>query len=73
MIWVKEMVKMTVDRIEGEFAVCETGDRKSFQIPLFALPDGISEGDVISVEKDFGETESRKEKIEKLMNDVWSD
>lgn len=42
MIW-------TVDRIEGDSAVVEILPDRTCNIPVSALPDGVAEGDVLSV------------------------
>ncbi|GHU70814.1 hypothetical protein FACS1894184_16790 [Clostridia bacterium] len=35
---------LTVDRIEGKYAVCEDQDRVMHDIPLSELPEGVREG-----------------------------
>lgn len=57
-----------VDRIEGEFALCETEDREMEPVPLKDLPAGVSEGDVLRTGPegfwiDWEETAKRREKI----------
>ena len=37
----------TVDRLEGEQAVCENEVGQQLLLPLSRLPDGVSEGDVL--------------------------
>lgn len=61
-----------IDRIENDVAVCEVGNF-TVDIPLSALPDGVCEGDVISVAIDKAQTENRKENINKLMNSLFKD
>ncbi|KYC62718.1 DUF3006 domain-containing protein [Heyndrickxia coagulans] len=39
-----------VDRIEGEFAVCEKEDRTTVDIRLSELPSAVKAGDVLVVE-----------------------
>ena len=58
---------ITVDRIEGKFAVCETEDRKTVNIPILIL-DKPKEGDCYSVTKCDNPF---KEKINKLMGEVF--
>ncbi|OQB14934.1 MAG: hypothetical protein BWY15_00748 [Firmicutes bacterium ADurb.Bin193] len=65
-------MKLTIDRFEGNFAVCETETREMVNIPLLVLP-GAVEGDIINIVIDKSETEQQRKKIEKLMNDVWED
>ena len=42
-------VVVTVDRVEGEYAVIVDGDHQ-VDIPLVWLPDGVSEGAVLNLE-----------------------
>ena len=65
MIWI-------IDRIENNIAVCEIDDT-TIDIPLFALPNGVREGDAVSVLIDKEQTENRKENINKLMNSLFKD
>lgn len=62
-----------IDRIENNIAVCEFDTGKTIDVPLSALPDGIKEGDVISLSIDKAETNNRKEKINNLMNNLFKD
>ena len=69
-------MKATVDRFEGEWAVCEKPDRTMMNIEKNKLPAGAKEGDIIiiendSIEVDSGETVKRKKDIQKLMDDIW--
>lgn len=47
-------MQMTIDRIEGKFAVCQTDTLENIDVPLGILPDGVKEGDIIYQDK-FGE------------------
>ena len=67
------MRKLIIDRFEGDFAVCETEELNFIDIPKAALPSGAKEGDVLTISLDKEETESRKEKIEGLMNSLFKD
>ena len=67
------MRKLIIDRFEGDFAVCETEALEFIDIPKAALPSGAKEGDVLTISLDKEETESRKEKIEGLMNSLFKD
>ena len=64
-------MKFTVDRIEGDFAVVITEDKRKFDIPLELLSP-CKEGDVFSLFKNENETEKRKERIENLANELWN-
>ena len=60
-----------IDRIEGEFALCETENKMVVSIPLSALPKGIKEGDVLSVGINRLETENRKKRINDLADSLF--
>lgn len=64
-------MKWIVDRIENHIAVCEMENGKTIDVIKDALPKGIKEGDVINLSVDKTETKDRKEKIDKLMNDLF--
>lgn len=66
-------MRYIIDRFEGEFAVCELEDMSIVNIPKDALPPEAHEGDSILVTIDSVETEGRKEKIKKLMDDLFLD
>lgn len=65
-------MKWTVDRIEGDIAVCET-ESGFVNVSLSALPQGTGEGTVIALEIDENEAQSRKKRIEGLMNGLFTD
>ncbi len=60
-------MKIVIDRIEGEFAVCELPDMQIVNIPLCLLEDA-KEGDVYSIEKDESEKEERVKKAQSLFD-----
>lgn len=69
-------MKYIVDRIEGEFAVCEKEDRTTVDIRLSELPSGVKAGDVLVVEDgtlriDRQLTKERKAQIEKLADELF--
>jgi hypothetical protein len=69
-------MKVIVDRIEGEYAVCELENRQMTNIPLIEIPFSVKEGDVLSIDGnyykiDVEETQSRKKKIEDMVNELW--
>lgn len=66
-------MKYIIDRIEDSIAVAELEDLSTVDIPLSALPKGVKEGDVINVSIDENETQSRKESISRLMDDLFAD
>ena len=69
-------MKVTIDRFEGNYAVCETEDGKMINIEKIQIPLKANEGDVLIVESsyieiDYTETEKRKKEIENLTKDLW--
>ena len=69
-------MKIIIDRFEGEYAVCENELEKMVKIEKNKLPAEALEGDVLILEGeqitlDKNETQKRKEKIEKLMEELW--
>lgn len=60
-----------IDRIEGEFALCETENKTVVSIPLSALPKGIKEGDVLSIGINRLETENRIKRINDLADSLF--
>jgi hypothetical protein len=69
-------MKVTIDRFEGNFAVCEKADRTMIDIPKDKIPPEAKEGDILIIEGDTikidtGGTSKRKKSIDKLMNDLW--
>ncbi|MDO4282278.1 MAG: DUF3006 domain-containing protein [Clostridia bacterium] len=69
---------VVVDRFEDIFAVCECEDKTMINIEKDKLPADVCEGDVLVIEEDritidHEETERRKQEIETLMKDMWSE
>lgn len=71
-------MKITIDRFEGEYAVCEDEAGKFIDIPKADIPKGAKEGDILSkadngyrIEK--AETEAKREEIKKRMNKLFVD
>ncbi|MBM7651269.1 DUF3006 domain-containing protein [Neobacillus cucumis] len=69
-------MRLIVDRFEGDLAVCEKEDKSMIDIPRKELPKEIQVGDVLVIEKgqtrvDHGETQNRKQRIDKLAKDLW--
>ncbi len=72
------MEYMTIDRIEGAFAVCEMPDGSHEDIPLSSLPEGSREGTVLaridgiwSIDRD--EERRRRGRIQSKMNSLFED
>ena len=69
-------MKVTIDRFEGEFAVCEQEDRTMINIRKDKIPQEANEGDILIIEGesisiDFAGTDERKKRINRLMDDLW--
>lgn len=72
------MEKLSVDRIEGDFAVCEREDLSHFSVPLVLFGFEVKEGMIIyrqadgTYKRDVSEEEKMRMKIsalqKKLMN-----
>lgn len=65
-------MKVIIDRIEGDYAIVEIGVGKIVSVPRI-LFQNAKEGDVFKIEIDREETNIRKEKIQKLMNNLFED
>lgn len=69
-------MRLIIDRFDGNYAVCETEERKMINVEKSKLPGHAKEGDVLIVKNgiyniDIGSTNDRRKAIEKLMDDVW--
>ncbi|HHW30344.1 MAG TPA: DUF3006 domain-containing protein [Clostridiaceae bacterium] len=65
-------MKVTIDRFEGDYVIVELPDKTTVNMPKQLVPMNAKEGDVIKIEIDFGETTKRKERIQELMDELWS-
>ena len=63
-------MKITIDRFEGDFAVVEAEDGKTYNVPK-GLFHCCSEGDVLNLEFDEEETKKRKESVKGLMDKLF--
>ncbi len=69
-------MKVTIDRFEGNSAICEKADRTMIDIPKDKIPTEAKEGDILIIEGDnikidTGGTAKQKKAIDDLMNDLW--
>lgn len=64
-------MKITIDRFEGDYAIVELEDMTIVDMPRQLMPKGAKEGDILSIEIDANETKARKERIAKLMDNLW--
>lgn len=69
------MMRLIVNRIEGNLAVCEKSDKSMVDIELTKLPVDVREGDIL-IEKDgnykldLTQTEKRKKRVQDFMEDL---
>ena len=61
---------LIIDRFEGDFAVIET-DNGMLNVPRSELPTGAKEGDILRLVIDVDGTESRKERIDGMMERLF--
>lgn len=66
-------MKVTIDRFEGKFAVCEKENREMIDIERDKLPKEAKEGDILIIKGDVitvdrQQTKQRKEEIQDLFN-----
>ena len=68
--------KVTLDRIEEDIALLLVSDEEKIRIniPLFLLPEGSKEGDIldIAITRDVRETEDAKERVSSLLEKLKS-
>ncbi|MEF9852444.1 MAG: DUF3006 domain-containing protein [Hydrogenoanaerobacterium sp.] len=68
---------ISIDRSEGDFAVCVGDDGKSYSLPLQLLPQGARVGEALLLRSDgvlctaAEETARRKQKIVDLQNELF--
>ena len=59
-------MKLTIDRIEGDWAVCEYEKGKTLNLPAALLPANAKEGDALLLTVDRELTDERKARAEEL-------
>jgi hypothetical protein len=69
-------LKLTVDRIEEGFAVCEMENGSIVNFGLAMLPKGVNEGTVLNIDGeiitiDEVETQNKKKAANKLLDDLF--
>ncbi len=73
------MKYFSIDRFEGNFAICVDEDEKIKKIEIKKLPKNIKEGDIVKVLKDGTfkidkeKTKQEREDIFNLQEDLFSD
>ncbi|MDW7675751.1 MAG: DUF3006 domain-containing protein [Bacillota bacterium] len=66
-------MKVILDRFEGNFAVVEIAAGKTLNMPIELIPHGAKERDTIEITINKTDTKKRREKINKLMSELWED
>lgn len=69
-------LRVTIDRFEGDYAVCEKENRDMIDIEIKKLPANVKEGDVLIIDGEYiiidtFETKKRRKEIQSLMDDLW--
>lgn len=69
-------MRVTIDRFEGQYAICEKDNKEMIHINMDNLPKEAKEGDVLIIQGDeisidHEETEDRQERIKRLMDNLW--
>lgn len=64
-------MEFIIDSFKGEYVVIEIENGTTIDIPKKLLPEGALEGDVLEVVINRDKTKARKERIEKLCEDMW--
>lgn len=64
-------MKVIIDRFEGKYAIVELEKKSTVNMPRELVPKGAKEGDVINIEINIEETNKRKERIKKLINNLF--
>ncbi len=65
-------MEVIVDRFEGEYAILEIDKDNLVEVPRILVLDA-KEGDVVSIVVLKEKTEERKDKISKLMDNLFED
>ena len=66
---------LIIDRFEGDWAIIETENRHTFNLPRSMLPPEIKEGDVISLQVgiDLVATKDRTEKSKSRLKNLFNE
>jgi len=70
-------MKLTIDRFEDDFVVCEVFDTQEFiNIKKSLFPENVKEGDIVNFENDiitidFEQTETVAQRIKAKMDSLW--
>ena len=69
-------MKITIDRFEGNYAVCQKEDRKMINIDISKIPSNSKDGDILYIENnkisiDSKLNKDRKKYIKEITKDLW--
>lgn len=69
-------MKVIVDRVEGDYVVCEKDNKEMMNIKRDKIPSHVKEGDVLiidgnSITIDIEQTYRRRKKIEGMTKALW--
>ncbi len=64
-----------IDRFEGDWAIIETENRQTFNMPRSSLPPGLKEGDVINIQMDIDldATKERAGKSKRMLENLFDE
>ncbi|RBP38951.1 DUF3006 domain-containing protein [Garciella nitratireducens] len=63
-------MKVIIDRFEEKFVVVELENRNIINMPKELVPKGAKEGDVLEIRINREETQKRKQKIQRLWENL---
>lgn len=66
-------MKFIIDRFEEEYVLVELDNKSIISLPKILLPSEAKEGDILEIIIDKKLTESRRNEIQKLSNELWDD
>ena len=64
-------MEVIIDRFEGDYVVVELANREMVDLPKKLVPVDALEGDVLEIRVNKKETKARRERIEKLSENLW--
>ena len=67
------LMKVIIDRFEGDYAVVELEEGVFINMPKSLLPNLVEEGDVITIEVDEEETDRRRRRMKEMMGNLQED
>ncbi len=65
------IMRVTIDRFEGNFVVVELANKETVNMPKILVPEGAKEGDIIDIKINEEKTGERRQNMEKMMQNLW--